>query len=88
MHIRCSGPISHAKICVRRPGASGCAFLVLRNTHALPAFSFNNLSWSSAMEPYRYEPNAPQKSRMDQATEIGQEALGQVSEAQPLSATP
>ena len=33
------------------------------------------------MEPYRYEPNAPQKSRMDQATEMGQEALDQVSEA-------
>jgi hypothetical protein len=47
---------------------------------AMPAFSFNNLSWSSAMDQYCYEPNAPQKSRMDSATEIGQQALDQASE--------
>jgi hypothetical protein len=30
------------------------------------------------MDPYRYEPDTPQKSRMDQ---VGQQALDQVSEA-------
>jgi hypothetical protein len=33
------------------------------------------------MDPYRYEPDVPQKSTMDQATEMGQQALDQVSEA-------
>jgi hypothetical protein len=32
------------------------------------------------MDPYRYEPNAPQKSTMDQATEMGQQALDQATE--------
>jgi len=62
--------------------APGAAFSeVLRNTPSLPAFSFNNLSSSSAMDPYRYEPNTPQKSRMDQVTEMGQQGLDEVSEA-------
>jgi hypothetical protein len=33
------------------------------------------------MNPYGYEPNAPQKSRMDQAAEIGQQAFDQATEA-------
>jgi hypothetical protein len=33
------------------------------------------------MNQYGYEPNAPQKSRMDQAAEIGQQAFDQASEA-------
>jgi len=33
------------------------------------------------MDPYRYEPNTPQKSRMDQVTEMGQQGLDEVSEA-------
>jgi hypothetical protein len=32
------------------------------------------------MDPYRYEPNAPQKSTMDQATEMGQHALDQAAD--------
>jgi hypothetical protein len=32
------------------------------------------------MDQYRYEPNAPQKSTMDQATEMGQHALDQATE--------
>jgi hypothetical protein len=41
----------------------------------------NNRSWSSAMSQYGYEPDAPQKSRMDQAVQIGQQAFDQASEA-------
>lgn len=32
------------------------------------------------MDQYRYEPNATQKSTMDQATEMGQHALDQATE--------
>jgi hypothetical protein len=33
------------------------------------------------MSQYSYEPNAPQKSRMDQAAEMGQQAFDQATEA-------
>ena len=33
------------------------------------------------MDPYRYEPAAPQKSRTDQAAELGRQAIDQATEA-------
>lgn len=33
------------------------------------------------MDPHRYEPNVPQKSRMDQITEMGHQALDDATEA-------
>lgn len=33
------------------------------------------------MDQHRYEPDVPQKSRIDQAAEIGQQALDQATEA-------
>ena len=50
-------------------------------------FSFSNLSWSSAVDPYGHEPNAPEKSIKDQTTEVGQQSVIGRRKPRPLPST-